>query len=129
MPFCWIWSPRADSSWSAYITALPERQPGLPQEMHEGDEPGAGVAGVAAPFHLRGLGWEQRSESVAFLITQETRNVADRRLCISFIDERKTFHRHLAVGAGGLGRRQVGGAKKMVLHFFFLPQGLVFVSV
>lgn len=55
MPFGWIWSPGTDSPWSAYITVLPARRAGLRQEVHEGDELGAGVAGEAASFQSEGL--------------------------------------------------------------------------
>lgn len=44
-PFCWIWSPRTDSPWSAHMAVLPTRRPGLRRGAHEGDELGAGVAG------------------------------------------------------------------------------------
>lgn len=56
-PFCWIWSPRTDSPWSAHMTVLPTRRPGLRRGAHEGDELGAGVArgeGGAPPSSPRG---------------------------------------------------------------------------
>lgn len=40
----------------------------------------------------------------------------DQHLRVPFVDERKTFPRHLAVGAGGLGWRKGDGAP-----FFFFP--------
>lgn len=56
-PFCWIWSPRTDSPWSAHMAVLPTRRPGLRRGAHEGDELGAGVAvgeGGAPPSSPRG---------------------------------------------------------------------------
>lgn len=116
-PFCWIWSPRTDSPWSAHMAVLPTRRPGLRRGAHEGDELGAGVAGGGGcpSFQSEGLGREQRSESVVFPAALDTA----RWVGISASPSSTRGRRFPGTSPSGPGAW--GGAKETALHFFFFP--------